>query len=62
MEKSMIVRIVMFMIETLAAIGLIVFREQLTATIGVDETFLAAVILMVVMSVTVLLGLYDEYE
>ncbi len=62
MEKSMIVRIVMFVIEALAAIGLIVFREQLTATIGVDETFLAAVILMVVMSVTVLLGLYDEYE
>lgn len=62
MEKSMIVRIVMFVIEALAAIGLIVFREQLTATIGVDETFLVAVILMVVMSVTVLLGLYDEYE
>ena len=62
MEKSMIVRIVMFVIEALAAIGLIVFREQLTATIGVDETFLAALILMVVMSVTVLLGLYDEYE
>lgn len=62
MEKSMIVRIVMFVIEALAAIGLIVFRERLTATIGVDETFLAAVILMVVMSVTVLLGLYDEYE